>query len=187
MSEYGRPEGPDRDSYGQQPYGPPEGQPPYGAQQPYGAGQPGQQPSYGEQPGQAPYGGGYGQQPYGGEQAGGQPAYGQPAYGQPAYGQPYPGYGYGPTPQTDGAAIAALILSIASWVICPLIPAIVALVLGRNSKRSIAESGGMKTGEGLVKAAVIISWINIAFYVLVTIVVIIAVIVAATQAGAASP
>lgn len=167
MSEYGRPERREHEGTGDQPYGPPaEGPPSYGAQQP-------------------PYGGSYGQQPpYGGEQPAAQPGYGQ-AYGQPPYGGPAYGYGYGygqPVPQTDGNAIAALILSIGSWVVCPIIPAIIALVIAGNAKRAIAESGGMKTGEGLVKGAVIVSWLNIAFYVLVVVVAIIGIVVLASQA-----
>lgn len=155
MSEYGRPEEPGRDVPGQEPSG--AGEQPYGGQQP----------------------GEYGQQPYGG-QPGGLPSYGQEQYGQPQYGQPYgygyagyPGY-YGQPPQTDGTAIAVLILAIGSWVICPIIPAIIALVLARGAKEGIAESGGTKTGEGLVKAGVIVSWINIGFYVLIAVIVAIA-------------
>lgn len=203
MSEYGRPERPEQEGSGEQPYGPPpEGPPPYGAQQPYGGGQQpyveGQQgqPPYGGQPGQPPYGQ---QPPYGGEQPAAQPgygqAYGQPPYGGPPYGGPAYGYGYGygqPVPQTDGNAIAALILSIGSWVVCPVIPAIIALVLAGSAKRGIAESSGMKTGEGLVKAAVIISWLNIAVGVLAIVVSIIGLVVLASQApagmsGAVSP
>jgi len=71
------------------------------------------------------------------------------------------GAGYG-TPATDGTAIAALILAISSFVICPVIPAIIALVLAGNAKRTIAASGGAKTGEGMVTAARVIAWINIA-------------------------
>lgn len=164
MSEYGRPEEPGRDVPGQQPYGP------------------GEQPHGGQQPGE------YGQQP------GGLPSYGQEQYGQPQYGQAYgygyagypgyPGY-YGQPPQTDGTAIAVLILAIGSWVICPIIPAIIALVLARGAKESIAESGGTKTGEGLVKAGVIVSWINIGFYVLIAVIVGIALILAVTASAAA--
>jgi hypothetical protein len=46
-------------------------------------------------------------------------------------------------------------------VICPLIPAVVALVLGANAKRKIQQSGGRLGGESLVTAATIVSWINI--------------------------
>lgn len=170
---------------------PDAGQPanPYGAQSPGGSESPYGQPSYGTPPpsGQPyppppPYGQPYPPPP---------PAYGQaPGYGQPpAYGQP-PGYGqppaygappiYGPgygAPATDGTAIAALILAISSFVICPVIPAIIALVLAANAKRTIAASGGAKTGAGLITAARVISWVNIALAVVVIIGVIAAVAV----------
>jgi hypothetical protein len=114
---------------------------------------------------------GYGQPPYGQP-----PGYGQaPPYGQPpAYGAPVPGY-Y--APQTEGMAIGALVSSILSWVFCPVIPAIVALILAANAKRKIDASGGALTGEGLVTAARIISWINIGLACLGLVIFIIAVAV----------
>ena len=81
-----------------------------------------------------------------------------PAAGYPYGYQPPQAYGYGQ--QTEGTAVAALVLSIASFVICPLIPAIVSLVLAANA-RKIVQSGGRLGGEGLVTAATIISWINV--------------------------
>ncbi|MDQ3574397.1 MAG: hypothetical protein M3404_05655 [Actinomycetota bacterium] len=81
-----------------------------------------------------------------------------PSQGYP----PPPPYGYGPPPpQTEGTAITALVLSISSFMICPVIPAVVALVLCSSARRKIEESGGALTGEGLVTAARIVSWVNI--------------------------
>jgi hypothetical protein len=54
-------------------------------------------------------------------------------------------------------------------MVCPVIPAIVALVLIPGAKRKIDESGGRLTGEGLLTAAKWISWINIAFYSLLAV------------------
>jgi hypothetical protein len=62
---------------------------------------------------------------------------------------------------TEGNAIAALVCAIASFAICPLIPAIVALFLAASADRNIAASGGMKEGAGLSRAAKIVAWINI--------------------------
>ena len=64
-------------------------------------------------------------------------------------------------PKTSNNAIVALVLAIASWVICPLIPAIVALVFANNAKKEIAASQGRVGGDGMVTAAVVVSWINI--------------------------
>ena len=95
------------------------------------------------------------------------PQQGQP-YGwqpqQPPWGQPPPG-GYGSyyvPPQTDGKAIGALVSAILSFVVCPLAPAIVALVLASQSDQEIAASQGRLTGEGFNTAARITAWVNIA-------------------------
>jgi hypothetical protein len=87
------------------------------------------------------------------------PAWGAPP--PPGYGYQPPAYGYGPAPRTDGTAIAALILSIASFVVCPVIPAIVALALCPSSRRRIEASRGALTGEGMLTAAKVVSWVNL--------------------------
>lgn len=83
--------------------------------------------------------------------------------------QAYPGaqpYGYAPAAApTNSNATIALICAIVAWVVCPFIPAVVAVILGRKAQKEIAESGGTQGGEGLAKAAVIIGWINIGFTV----------------------
>jgi hypothetical protein len=98
----------------------------------------------------------------------------------PGYGTPPPGYGPPPgtwgqpgyyAPTTDGKATAALILAIASFVFCPFIPAIVAIVLAGQAARTIAESGGRVQGAGMVTAARVISWINIVLCIVVVIVI----------------
>jgi len=125
---------------------------------------------------------GYGQPGYG------QPGYGQPGYGQPGYGQPAPG-GYGPppqpwggpggpgrAPQTESKAIIALVCAIGSWLLFPVLPAIAALVVGANARRDIAASGGWLTGDGMVTAARVIAWANIAVSVLVLVLLVLALI-----------
>ena len=52
-------------------------------------------------------------------------------------------------------------MSIASWVICPVIPAIVALVLANKAEREVAASSDRLTDSGLVLPTKIIAWINI--------------------------
>jgi len=91
------------------------------------------------------------------------PAY-PPAGYPPAGYPPAPGYGYPPAQTTSTKAVVALILSILSWVVCPIIPAIIALVLAKQSNDEIAASGGRVGGEGLNTASKIVSWINIGFY-----------------------
>lgn len=121
----------------------PGGPDPYGQQPPAQPPAGGEQPAYGQQPPA------YGQQP---------PAYGQPApaYGQPApYGHPYP------TPKQDEKAVWALVLAIAGWVICPVVAHIVGLVLANQSLTAIRRSNGWLTGEGMARAAQIISIIGL--------------------------
>jgi hypothetical protein len=65
-------------------------------------------------------------------------------------------------PRTDGTAIAAFICAVASFVVCPVIPAIVALVLVPTSRQKIETSGGMVQGLGLLTAAKIVAWLNLA-------------------------
>ena len=64
-------------------------------------------------------------------------------------------------PQTSTSAIIALVLSIVSWIFCPLITSIVAIVLAYQADKEIRNSGGKVTGQGLSFAAKIIAWINI--------------------------
>jgi hypothetical protein len=154
------------------PGGPPSGgPPPPGPPPPPGGWGPPPPPGYGPPPGYqgAPggYQGGY-QQPYPPSQYGGYPPV-------------YPG-----SKRTDGTAIGALILAIASFVICPLIPAIIALVLIPGSRRTIRASGGTIEGEGLLTAAKIISLINIGLSAVVFVGFVIAIIVAAGSSSSSS-
>ena len=134
-----------------------------------------------EQPGEQP-----GQQS-GGSQPGGQPApppppppvWPYPGPAAPPSGQPYPGQPAQPNPAqpypgqpaqaypaaylpTSTNAIIALVLSIASWVICPIVPAVVALVLAQSASREIRR--GAATGAGLVTASRVVSWLNIGLF-----------------------
>ena len=72
---------------------------------------------------------------------------------------------YPPAGRTDGAAIAALVLAIASFVFCPVIPAIVALFVASTAKRNIAASGGAIGGYGLCQWAIGVAWVNIGLFV----------------------
>ncbi len=118
-------------------------------------GQPGQWGQQG-QPGQ------WGQQ--------GQPAqWGQ----QPAQGQQWATTGQVVAP-TAGSATTALVLGILSLVLCGLFTGIPAMIVGRNAKREIAESGGRLSGEGVANAGIItgligtiLSALGLVFFVLI--------------------
>jgi hypothetical protein len=75
------------------------------------------------------------------------------------------------------------VCSLASFVVCPVVLAIVALVLASGASRKIAESGGRLTGESMVSAAKWVAWINIALYGLIVVFVVIVIIVGAVSSS----
>lgn len=85
-------------------------------------------------------------------------------------------------PQTSNNAIAALVLAIVAWLVFPVVPAIVALVLASKAQREIEASNGWVTGDGMVLGARIASWINIGFYALATIALVVVLILVAVNA-----
>lgn len=94
------------------------------------------------------------------------------------YTPPPPGYapqppGYPPVPYgyvyvrprpTNGYAIAALIVSIASFVVCPLV-ATAGVVLGYKARAQIRERD--EEGDGLALAGIIVGWFGIAYSVFI--------------------
>jgi uncharacterized membrane protein len=89
-----------------------------------------------------------------------------PGWWQASDGKWYPPAGGAPA-KTSGLAIGALIASIASFVVCPIIPAVVALVLVPRASEEIRDSNGTVGGDGLVTAARVIAIINIALLIVV--------------------
>ena len=83
-----------------------------------------------------------------------------------------------PARPTEGTATAALVCSILSWVVCPVILAVAALVLAAQARRRIAESGGTLDGDSQIKAAKWLAWINIAIFGLFAVLGIVLVIIA---------
>jgi hypothetical protein len=82
--------------------------------------------------------------------------------------------------------VTALVLAIASFVVCPVLLAVIALALIPGSRRTIRASGGAVEGESLLTAAKIIALINLALFGLVLVGVIVAIIVAAVSSSASS-
>jgi hypothetical protein len=93
-----------------------------------------------------------------------------PGWGPPPY---PPAYGYAGAQQSEGLAVGALICAIGSFVVCPGVLAIVGLILAQNARNRIDASGGRLSGSGLVTAARVVAWVNIALVVLVLLAVII--------------
>jgi len=84
-----------------------------------------------------------------------------PAPAAPIFAPALPSADDSARPQASTSAIIALVLSIVSWTFCPLVTAIVAIVLAYQADKEIRHSDGKVTGQGLSFAAKIIAWINI--------------------------
>jgi len=83
----------------------------------------------------------------------------------PAAAPPPPGppVAYAPTTvPTETLAIWAFVCAIGSWVLCPVVLAIVALVLAKQADAAITAAAGWKQGRGMVTAARVIAWIHLA-------------------------
>lgn len=91
----------------------------------------------------------------------------------------------GPPRQTDGMAVASLAMGIGSFLVCPLLCAILAIVFGYMARKNIEESGGVLEGDGFAVAGIILGWVNIGVVALVAIIFII-IAVAVSSAGMTS-
>ena len=85
-----------------------------------------------------------------------------------------------PVAPTSGKATTSLILGIISIVACGLLLGIPAMIIGRQAKREIRESGGRLGGEGLATAGFITGLIGTIWSVIALILVVILVIFGAT-------
>jgi hypothetical protein len=70
-------------------------------------------------------------------------------------------------PTTDPSALWALLCGIGSWLLLPVVLAVVALALASAADRSITQSHGWRTGSGLVTAARVLAWVNLVAALLV--------------------
>jgi len=66
--------------------------------------------------------------------------------------------------------VAALVCSIASYVVCPVILAVVALGLAYQSAARIEASGGTLGGAGMVTAAKVVAWIHLALWLAIVVI-----------------
>jgi hypothetical protein len=129
------------------PAGPAHGHPgQYPSGQPFqdSAGQPGQYPSGQYPSGQYPSGQ---LQPYAPQ---GPPQY---QYGPPSQ------YGYPAAPPKNDLGVWSLVTGILSWILCPLVLGIVAIVTGNASRKAIRE--GLANNTGSATAGLILGWINV--------------------------
>lgn len=120
---------------------------PYGAEPPAGTPQQPTPPAPAGPDVNAPY-----------EQPGAPAAYGQP--GAPAA----PQYGYAPTPPKNDLAVWSLVSGILSFMICPLLLGIAAVITGTMSRKAADE--GLANNRGMGTAGLILGWVNIGLVVI---------------------
>lgn len=85
-------------------------------------------------------------------------------YGQQPPGAPYQPYGAPPSPyggypttqQTNGLAIASLVVSIASVLFCCGVPGIAGAIMGHAARKQIKQQN--QAGEGMALAGIIVGW-----------------------------
>lgn len=121
-----------------------------------GSADPGRTESF-EQPGATqPYGQAGMDTPY--EQQGSPAAYGPP--GAPAA----PQYGYAPPLPKNDLGVWALVTGILSYVMCPLLLGIAAIITGTMSRRAADE--GLANNRGMGTAGLVLGWVNVALSIL---------------------
>ena len=84
-----------------------------------------------------------------------------------------------PQPQQSGTAVAALVLGICGFVVCPFVCSIAAIVTGTMATKEIDRSGGMLTGRDMAKAGLILGWVGVALCVLAALAFLVLVVFAA--------
>jgi hypothetical protein len=98
-----------------------------------------------------------------------------------------PPYAYGP--RTNSLAIASLVTAIVSWVLCPVLAAVPAVVFGHVARNQIKQSG--EGGSGLALAGLIVGYSNLGCSVLVIVVYVVifgvAIFMAALGGGTVTP
>lgn len=98
--------------------------------------------------------------------------------GQPPgeHGPPRPAEPYPVPQQTNGMAVASLVLGII-WLYW--LGSILALIFGYTARRQIDASGGWQTGRGMATAGIVLGWVGVATLVLMIVFVIVGVVVGA--------
>lgn len=83
--------------------------------------------------------------------------------------------GGGAVPATDSSAITSMVLGIAGLVVIPVILSIPAVIIGKQSEKKIAASGGTLKGAEFAKVGIVCGWIGIALGIVLIVVGLIAI------------
>lgn len=79
--------------------------------------------------------------------------------------------------RTSGYAIASLILGIAGFLVFPVVPSILAVVLGQKARDELRRDQTLG-GEGLATAGIVLGWVGIALVAIVLVFVLLLVVLA---------
>lgn len=82
-------------------------------------------------------------------------------------------YGYAPSPPKNDLAVWSLVTGILSYVFCPLLLGIAAIITGTMSRRAADE--GLANNRGMGTAGLILGWINVALSLLAIVLFVIAI------------
>lgn len=85
------------------------------------------------------------------------------AYGHPAA-PAAPQYGYTASPPKNDLAVWSLVTGILSYVMCPILLGVAAIITGTMGRRAADE--GLANNRGMATAGLILGWVNIALSVL---------------------
>lgn len=115
-------------------------------------------------------------------------------YGQqpPPTGSPYQPYGAPPSPygsfpatkQTNGLAIASLVVSLVGLVFCCGFPSVAGAIMGHVARKQIREQG--QEGDGMALAGIIVGWAAFGLAVAGAILYVVLVVVLGVWADSAS-
>ena len=71
-----------------------------------------------------------------------------------------------PARQTCSTATVSLIFGILSWIVLPIVGAIVAIIAGHMARGEIRRSNGTLDGDGLATIGIVLGWAHLAFIVI---------------------
>jgi len=91
-----------------------------------------------------------------------------PTTGALAQPSPYSPVPYAPAAPTNSLAVVALVSGILSWVLCPIVAAIVAVITGHVARSQIRRTG--EGGGGVALAGLILGYAHLAAFAVLTLI-----------------
>ncbi len=72
-------------------------------------------------------------------------------------------------PIVNAKAVLSLVIALVGLVFCPLIGAVIAVVLGSQARTEIDRSAGAQTGRGFATAGLVIGWIAVVVFLIASV------------------